>query len=123
MDLSLPRSLVTSHYRLTLEALEPLHLPPFRGSTLRGGFGYTFKRLVCFQPTPCGERCQLGNACPYGYVFETTPPDDAEVLSNLQDVPRPFLIEPPFDRRGIIRPGEQLVFGLTLIGRGMNYLP
>ena len=28
-----------AHYRLTLEALDALHLPPFKGSALRGGFG------------------------------------------------------------------------------------
>jgi hypothetical protein len=119
-----------AHYHLTLEALEPLHLPPFKGSALRGGFGHTFKRLVCFSPKGthgqsqlCGKRCELGNACPYGYVFETTPPDESEVLSNLSEVPRPFVIEPPDDRREHIPPGERLTFGLTLVGRGINYLP
>jgi hypothetical protein len=121
--LTLPAIFGLTHYHFTLEALEPLHLPPFKGSALRGGFGYTFKRLVCFQPTPCRGKCQLGNACPYGYIFETDPPDGAEVLSNLQDVPRPFLIQPPLDRRETFEPGERLTFGLTLIGRGINYLP
>jgi hypothetical protein len=121
--LTLPHAFTLAHYRLTLEALEPLHLPPFKGSALRGGFGHTFKRLVCFQPKTCGKRCELGNACPYGYIFETTPPDESEVLSNLSEVPRPFIIEPPDDRREHIPPGERLTFGLTLVGRGINYLP
>jgi hypothetical protein len=121
--LTLPHAFTLAHYRLTLEALEPLHLPPFKGSALRGGFGHTFKRLVCFQPKTCGKRCELGNACPYGYIFETTPPDESEVLSNLSEVPRPFIIEPPADRREHIPPGDRLTFGLTLVGRGINYLP
>jgi hypothetical protein len=75
------------------------------------------------QSRPCGQRCERGNACPYGYIFETTPPDESEVLSNLSEVPRPFVIEPPDDRRTFIPPGERLTFGLTLIGRGINYLP
>jgi hypothetical protein len=112
-----------AHYRLTLETLEPLYLPPFKGSALRGGFGHTFKRLVCFQPRPCKERCQLGNACPYGYIFETAPPKDAEVLRNFTSVARPFVIEPPSDPRTEIPLGQQWTFGLTLMGRGVNYLP
>jgi hypothetical protein len=112
-----------AHYRLTLEALEPLDLPPFKGSALRGGFGHTFKRLVCFQPKQCDEHCSLGNTCPYGYIFETAPPEGSDVLRTLDEVPRPFVIEPPDDRRTLIPPGERLAFGLTLVGRAVNYLP
>jgi len=122
-DLSLPHTWVLAHYHLTLEALEPLQLPPFKGSALRGGFGHTFKRLVCFQSRPCGERCELGNTCPYGYIFETTPPEGSQVLRNFDEVPRPFVIEPPSDRRTLVPPGARLTFGLTLVGRGVNYLP
>lgn len=121
--LSIPPTFSLAHYRLTLETLDPLHLPPNKGSALRGGFGHTFKRLACAEPWPCGQRCERGNACPYGYIFETTPPDESEVLSNLSEVPRPFVIEPPADRREHIPPGDRLTFGLTLVGRGINCLP
>jgi hypothetical protein len=146
--LSLPSGFKLARYRFTLEALEPLHLPPFKGSALRGGFGHTFKRLVCFsskgtypqgafpgprsgapgrggsgQPKPCGARCQVGNACPYGYIFETAPPADSEVLRTIKEVARPFVIQPPLDRREVIPAGERLTFGLVLIGQGINYLP
>jgi CRISPR-associated endoribonuclease Cas6 len=121
--LALPSNLTLTHYRFILEALEPLHLPPYKGSALRGGFGHTFKRLVCTNPLLCHERCQLANECPYGYVFETSPPEGAEIFSRNQDVQRPFIIEPPRDRRELILPGERLNFGLTLIGHGMNLFP
>ncbi len=119
----IPPSFRLAQYRLTLEALETLHLPPFKGSTLRGGFGHTFKRMVCFQSRLCGQRCELGNTCPYGYLFETSPPEDSEVLSTHQSIPRPFVIQPPPDRRTRVSPGERLSFGLTLVGRGIDYLP
>lgn len=119
----LPAAFALAQYRLTLEALDPLHLPPYKGSTLRGGFGTTFKRLVCFQPGACQKCCQLGNTCPYGYIFETSPPAGSQALRNLDEIPRPFIIEPPADRRTTYRPGEQLTFGLTLVGRAINYLP
>lgn len=123
LSLSLPSNLTLTHYRFILEALEPLHLPQYKGSALRGGFGHTFKRLVCTNPLLCNDRCQLANDCPYGYVFETSPPEEAEIFSRNQDVQRPFIIEPPRDRRELILPGERLNFGLTLIGHGMNLFP
>jgi len=111
-------------YRLTLEALEELHLPPYKGSTLRGGFGHVFKRTVCFQKEvkSCAD-CLLRANCPYAYIFETAPPQDAEVLRTYSDVPPPFVIEPPLDTRTVYEPGETLDFGLVLVGRAINYLP
>jgi hypothetical protein len=119
--LCLPPNFSLTRYRLTLEALEPLRLASYKGSALRGGFGHTFKRLACTQPWPCDKVCRAGNACAYGYIFETAPPDNAEVLRNLENVPRPFIIEPPKDTRTAVAAGETLAFGLTLIGRGMAY--
>jgi len=120
---TLPSRFKLAHYRLTLEALDDLHLPQFKGSALRGGFGHTFKRLACMENRRCDKQCHRGNACAYGYVFETTPPQDSEVLSNFSDIPRPFIIAPTPDRREKIRRGEKLTFGLTLIGQGINHLP
>jgi len=117
-------SLRIAKYRFTLEALEELHLPPYKGSTLRGGFGHVFKRTVCFQKDmeTC-DACLLKNNCPYGYIFETSPPTDAEVLRTYSDVPLPFVIEPPLDRRTRYQPGDLLEFGLVLVGKAINYLP
>ncbi len=111
-------------YRFTLEALEELHLPVYKGSTLRGGFGHVFKRTVCFQKDmeTC-DACLLKNNCPYGYIFETSPPTDAEVLRTYSDVPLPFVIEPPLDRRTRYQPGDLLEFGVILVGKAINYLP
>ncbi len=112
-----------ARYHFTLNLLEPVHLPPYKGSALRGGFGHTLKRLVCYNPADCRERCRLGNDCVYGYLFETAPPEDAEVLRNFTGVARPFVIEPPLDRRETFEPGEHLDFHVVLIGRGIDYLP
>ncbi len=119
----LPQSFKLSRYQLTLEALDELRLPPFKSSALRGGFGHTFKRLACMQPQRCDQNCQRENACAYGYVFETAPPKNSEVLRNFSEVPRPFVIIPPDDRRNRVNAGERLTFGLTLIGQGIKQLP
>ena len=111
-------------YRFTLEAVERLGLPRYKGSTLRGGFGAVFKRTVCFQREvkSCAD-CLLQANCPYAYIFETAPPQDAEVLRTYSDVPLPFVIEPPLDTKTVYEPGETLDFGLVLVGRAINYLP
>jgi hypothetical protein len=117
-------TLSLSVFRFTLEAIERLWLPPYKGSALRGGFGHVFKRTICVQPqvTEC-EGCLLTGSCAYAYLFETRPPPDSEVLRTHRAVPRPFVIEPPLDRRQEYAPGERMAFGLVLVGRAADYLP
>ena len=112
-----------ARYRFALEPLETIHLPPYKGSSLRGGFGHALKRLVCYHSHGVCQECGLGNDCVYGYLFETAPPDDTEVLSTHEAVPRPFIIQPPRDRRSRFEPGQELAFYLVLVGHGVAYLP
>jgi len=110
-------------YRLDIRAETGLCLPPYKGSTFRGGFGGIFKRIACAMPGQCRERCRIGAACPYGYIFETSPPPGAQQLRNLSDIPRPFVLEPPETRQEAFGPGEGMALGLVLVGRGIDYLP
>jgi hypothetical protein len=112
-----------ARYRFVLEARTPLRLAAFSGATLRGGFGHLFKRTVCiWPPGECG-RCLLKNTCAYPYIFETAPPPGAEKLRGLDQIPRPYVIEPPTAGRALYQPGERLDFGLVLVGRALDYLP
>jgi hypothetical protein len=113
-----------ARYRFDLEAVDELHMPAYQGSTLRGGFGHAFKRMVCLRPdwgacTPCALR----NECPYGYIFETTAPEESPSLFHMREVASPFVVEAPFGARRIYRPGERLSFEVVLIGRAIAYLP
>ena len=111
-----------ARYRLTLTALSTITMPPYAGSTLRGGFGHAFRKMVCTQgPIDCRD-CTLKAVCPYPYIFETAPFEGAQQLRTYGDVPRPFVID-PLDTRGEYRKGESLSFQLTLIGRAIDYLP
>jgi hypothetical protein len=110
-------------YRFVLEAIEPMHLPPFNGGALRGAFGQVFKRMACLQKgDPCNT-CLEADHCAYRYVFETPVPRDSEVLRTHEAVPRPFVFEPPLDGRTSYIVGDELPFGLILIGHGIDYLP
>jgi CRISPR/Cas system CSM-associated protein Csm3 (group 7 of RAMP superfamily) len=57
---------------------EGLVLPSYKGSTLRGGFGAAFQRVVCSQRDNDCHHCLLQNTCPYSYIFETAPPPGGE---------------------------------------------
>jgi len=110
-------------FTFVLRARDLILLPPYKGSTLRGGFGHAFKRVVCtIRNVPCAK-CLLYEKCVYSYIFETPPPKDTEVMRKYTAAPHPFVIEPPSGNKTSYLPGEELTFGLTLIGRAVDYFP
>jgi hypothetical protein len=113
-----------ARYNFTIEAVEELHLPANRGSTLRGGFGHALRRLTCLhQDRRRCRGCDHHQDCVYGYIFETAPPRDAEVLTNLRAIPLPFVVRTQRDRSKTVGRGDHLEFELVLIGRARAYLP
>ncbi len=120
----LTSSLTAARFQFTLAAEAAMHLPPFLGSTLRGGFGAAFRQTSCANPgLPGCSGCLLKQVCAYSYCFATTLPPDSEVLRSQGEIPRPFVIEPAADERAEIPPGGELRFGLVLIGRAIGYFP
>jgi hypothetical protein len=115
-------SLSWFHFVLEPENRVTLH-PRNPGNTLRGAFGSTFKRLVCPTPTDCRETCAMKAICPYGQIFEPSPPPGSERLSLNQDIPRPFVFRPPNGNETTARPGDSLSFNLILIGKALDYFP
>jgi len=116
------KSFRLSQYRIILKAKEPIFMPQYSGSTLRGGFGHAFKKIVCTKGLIECKNCMLNSVCPYPYVFETSPTDTTTQLRSYSDVPRPFIID-PLETHGNYRPNETIEFRFTLIGRGIDYLP
>ncbi|MBU2054649.1 MAG: CRISPR system precrRNA processing endoribonuclease RAMP protein Cas6 [Proteobacteria bacterium] len=110
-------------FELSIQAIDPIILPPYKGSTLRGGFGNAFKKVVCALKEKECTVCILKEKCIYSYVFETPPPAGARVMRKYPSVPHPFVIEPPPERKMGYTPGHEITFGLTLIGKAVDYLP
>jgi CRISPR-associated endoribonuclease Cas6 len=106
-----------------LEVLEPLKLPPFKGSTLRGGFGTAFRQAVCVTHQKNCTQCLLLHNCVYSYVFETPIPDKSKVLTKYPNAPHPFVFDPPLEDRTEYEPGEILELGLTIFGKSIEHLP
>ncbi len=112
-------------YTLSITAEEELHLPYYKGSTFRGGFGNMFRRIVCALRRQDCLDCILKRSCIYAYVFETSPPDNTSVMNmhKYEKIPHPFVIEPPEGNDKHYEPGSTVIFNLLLIGRAIDYLP
>jgi len=115
--------LEVARYRFLLEATTPIVLPPYKGSTFRGGFGRVFRSMVCcLRETRCRE-CMVRETCVYSSVFESPVPRSAQVMRKYEASPHPFVITPPLEDKTRYEPGEQMELSLTLIGKSTRYLP
>lgn len=112
-----------ARFLFLLRALENISLPAYKGSTLRGGFGHAFKKVVCVNRERICSNCLLKEKCVYSYVFETPPPSDATKMRKYPYAPHPFVITPPLKEKREYRQGEILCFELTLIGKSTDFLP
>jgi len=112
-----------AQFRFFIKALDRLHLPAYKGSALRGGFGHAFKKVVCVLKSKGCPECLLRGKCVYAYVFETPPPADSRMMRKYPSVPHPFVLLPPLENDRLYEPGEKIQFQLTLIGKAIDYLP
>ncbi len=119
--------LAIARYGLRLRAQAEASLPPFLGSTLRGAFGHALKNAVCVMSHRDCERCLVADRCFYPYLFETPVPPDLPELRGQQQAPHPFILAPPIPKsltqRQKVAAGEEITFGLTLMGRAVEMLP
>jgi CRISPR-associated endoribonuclease Cas6 len=141
-----------ARFDVGLRAQESARLPAFSGSTLRGALGHALKKAVCVMDHRDCSNCLVASRCIYPYIFETPFPVHIARLQREQNAPHPFTLDPPiFNRRINIRQrvddatpsseenhsepvtkwqsyqkidaGDEIVFGLTLMGRAIDCLP
>lgn len=107
-----------------LETLGAFRVPEYKGALFRGGFGQYFRDLVCTTRMPTCSGCPHLTTCAYSLVFETPViPDQFTVLKKYPNAPHPFVMVPPLDSRTDIPARTTLDLEVTLIGRGVGYLP
>jgi len=99
------------------------HLPEFKGSILRGGFGHIFKGIVCLNEQGNCRSCEDRHSCAYLYIFETPVIQPGDKFSRYSDVPRPFVVDPCNAKKRTFVEGDPLQFGLVLVGKAIEYLP
>jgi len=112
-----------ARYHFILSPVTDITLTPYKGSTLRGGFGHALKRIACINRGETCTSCILCNTCVYSYIFETA------LFNRLYDktvdlkLPHPFIIEPPLDGKQFYKTGDKLNFDLILVGKAIDYIP
>ncbi len=92
-------ALEVSKYRFTLEAVDDIILPAYKGSTFHGGFGHALMKI---SPTW------------YQYFFEPG-------LNKKGDWPKPFVILPPLDEKENYPKGYQFHCDVTLFGEATQH--
>lgn len=110
-------------YRINLKAKELIHLPPYKGSALRGVFGYALKRVVCAIKNSKCDTCILRLKCVYSSIMETPIPEDHPYNRKYKKAPHPYIIVPPLTRRQYFKPDDLMSFEIVLIGKASEYLP
>ncbi|MGQ9569594.1 MAG: hypothetical protein ACUVUQ_01890 [Thermodesulfovibrionales bacterium] len=110
-------------YRINLRAKELIHLPQYKGSAIRGVFGYVLKRIVCVTKSSKCDACMLRLKCVYSSIMETPIPEEHQDHRKYKNAPHPYIIIPPLTRRRNFHPDDLIFFGIVLIGRANEYLP
>ena len=116
------RKVPYARFRLEMAAVDRLKLPQYKGSTFRGAFGHSFKKLLCIKHDMDCSTCLIRDRCTYFYVFET-PFSGERDRRGYTFAPHPVVIEPPEEARNIYEPEVEFRVGLVLIGRALEYLP
>jgi len=59
----------------------------------------------------------------YDQIFNTKPPEDVNYWKKASNIPRPYVISPPLEMKELYTPQDVITCDLTLIGKGIDYLP
>ncbi len=107
-------------YRFECTVQQPLSLPPYSGSILRGAFGAALRRMACVTGRTVCDGCPVQSGCSYTAVFEpvTSGPDHRQRAAML-----PYVIEPPPPGDAMLTPEDQLGFHMVLFGKALAQLP
>lgn len=115
-------SLPIARYCFQFQVTQPIMLPDYAGSALRGVFGRALRKICCMTKQQECKTCPLYRTCPYTNIFETPAPENHQ-LQRFSQVPNGYIIEPP--KWGIkqYQIGETLQFHLVLVGKLISQLP
>jgi len=75
------------HFRFHLESRGALQMPAYnKGNVIPGGFGSTFRRIVCHGGCREPETCDLRSVYPYTAVFHPFVLEGSEKISKNRDI-------------------------------------
>lgn len=109
--------------RIVAEVTDQIIIPGYQGGVLRGAFGKALKKIACPEEKQGCANCILINKCAYSYIFETPPPEDAEILRKYPFIPHPYTLNPAIKSSNTYNRGDVFEFDITLVGKAIDYLP
>lgn len=123
MTLPAEAPLPIARYRFTAVVQQPLALPDYAGSLLRGQFGAALRQVACMTRQASCPGCPLLQTCPYTRIFEApAPPAGQHALQNFSQIPNPYVMEPPSPGTRLLAASDELVFHLVLVGHAIDQL-
>ena len=124
--MTLPAAMVAlpvARYRFTAQVQQPLPLPEYAGSLLRGQFGAALRNVACMTRQPTCAGCPLLQTCPSTRIFEAQPPPKGQhTLQDFSQIPNPYVMEPPTPGARVLAAGDTLEFNMVLIGQALEQL-
>jgi len=115
--------LPVARYRFTARVQQPLSLPDYAGSLLRGQFGAALRNVACMTRQPTCPGCPLIQTCPYTRIFEAPPPPKgSHALQDFSQIPNPYVIEPPTPGARVLDADDDFEFQLVLVGQAIEQL-
>lgn len=120
--MALPSSFPVVRYRLQFVTEQPLSLPDYAGSALRGVFGHALREAACVTGRDDCTGCPLYRSCPYPAIFAPPPPLNY-ARRTLSDIAPAFVVEPPAWGECNFASGSTLRFNTVLIGPALPQLP
>ena len=116
-------SIQLSQLEFTLRAVSKVAFPRYMGGAIRGGMGYALRGVVCSHPGRDCRQCDLAPDCAYSLLYESPVPAHAAMMRLYPAAPHPFVVREPLDSRGTYEAGEELGFGVVLVGRAIRHAP
>jgi len=111
-------------YKFMCQMETETYLPDYHGSTLRGAFGHSLKKIVCTLTLKECKKCILNKQCLYSFFFETKYSFDIkDNINNASPPPNPYVIEPQLTNKNIFSKGDDFNFDLIFFGNANNHLP
>ena len=104
--------------RLTFKALQDIDFPYYAGSSLRGVFGKSLRRVSCLITKAKCTECAVIKTCPYASVFE----NGYTTLGKGEEVPNPYVIEPMPLGQKQVRQGDSFSFEQIIFGTAVEKL-
>lgn len=112
-----------ARYRFVFKVTEPILLPEYAGSALRGVFGRSLMQLSGLNRQDVAEKTPLFLYSPYAAVFEPQPSGQTGILSTIKTPPVPYVIKAPSCGRRFWDVGDEFSFEMTVLGEALEHLP